>query len=550
MKRKRLIILIIGLLLSLLVVIGIVIKNRVQRQVKELFKMNKALQEEGYYMADFEFRMLGFAYYLDKGYYIKALTNLSDYHAQLSIKDRLIKIPKFKNNQEEINFYLNLQNPKTGAFIDESAPFCTYWSISENIILHLDALTDSSTMPLKLKYPLKFLDEISTPEKLVTYLNDISYVGWLAPKLPQTSFHLARDIFNVTNSHKILEKHNLYQFSPEWKHTLLKWMYEFQDSTTGLWGPKYKKSEKIAKYDLHNASLILKIFRDNDGNNIYDEFPLKYQDRLFETALVELSKPIPGDYNLEETHEWNLQQCKGIQLLLRYIWKDASVKSKKKAEEIINKYVEVSFEKYFVENDGAFSYYPYAKHASLDGSSVLIFEDLGAYSYKKQKKLWGDPQANTKDLGVLTINEIKTSSFDSITNIPNINSLRIYLKRPKFENLTENVYAVFYPKATPVLDVMELVPRMLRWADSVSLSMGNWVTMEEVKNEFSSLSIKKPLIFKNKIPLEEVNKKFEETTELYIIGFDKLQIPRFKIEYKYLNHNFKSHDNSGSVVRH
>ena len=35
--------------------------------------MNKTLQEEGYYMADFEFKMLGFAYYLDKGFYFTAL---------------------------------------------------------------------------------------------------------------------------------------------------------------------------------------------------------------------------------------------------------------------------------------------------------------------------------------------------------------------------------------------------------------------------------------------------------------------------------------------
>jgi len=36
--------------------------NRTKMQMKELFHMNKKLQEEGYYMAEFEFKMLGIAY--------------------------------------------------------------------------------------------------------------------------------------------------------------------------------------------------------------------------------------------------------------------------------------------------------------------------------------------------------------------------------------------------------------------------------------------------------------------------------------------------------
>src|SRR4030043_2314513 len=107
MKRKRIILTATVLLLASVILTGIAISLNVKTKVKELFKLNKTLQEEGYYMADFEFKMLGCGYYLDKGYYKKTLKLLNDYHKKLSNREGLIKIPPFKNNPEEINFFLN-----------------------------------------------------------------------------------------------------------------------------------------------------------------------------------------------------------------------------------------------------------------------------------------------------------------------------------------------------------------------------------------------------------------------------------------------------------
>lgn len=479
-------------------------------------------------MADFEFKMLGCAYYLDKGHYKTALNFLNDYHKKLSDKDGIIKIPEFSNNQEEINFYLDLQNPATGAFIDESAPFCTYWEVTQNTINHLEALTDSTTTPLKLKYPLKFLDEINTPEKLTDFLEDVSYVGWLASRFPQTSFHFARNILDVAMPGNALERNNLYSFSPEWKHTMLKWMYDFQDTTTGLWGPKNKKNNVLTKLDLNNTASILKAYRDNDGNDLHSEFPLKYQDKLFRSAIEQLSEPFPDEDDLDEIHEWNLRQRKGIYMLLRYIWKDASEENKKQAENIIIRNIRICFEMYYVKEDGAFSYYPNAEHASPDGETG-IFSDIGAFSYKKQKKLWGDPAENTKFLGEVITNELKASDLDPVINFPGINSLRIYTRKPDYEHLTDSVLAVFYPRDTLVLDIMELVPDIVRWTETSSLSMGNWTSMAEIKKEYSKLNIKKPLIYKNELPFVDLNKYFKKTAEIYVVGFDILQVPRCKI---------------------
>lgn len=536
MKRRG-IILTVTLLLFASVILTITIhSHNVKTKVKELFKMNKALQEQGYYMADFEFKMLGFAYFLDKGHYLKAHRMLSAYHKKLGKREGLIKIPVFSNHQEEINFYLNLQNPETGAFIDESAPFCTYWSVSENIINHMEALADSTTAPLRLKYPLKFLDEINTPQKLTAFLEDVSYVGWLASKFPQTSFLFARNISGETTSEDVLERYHLYKFSPEWKHTWLKWMYDFQDSTTGLWGPKNSKSKKLTKLDLTNTASILKSFRDNNGNDLHKEFPLKYKDNLFKSSIELLSESFPDKDDLDEIHEWNLQQTRGINMLLRHLWRDASNENKKNVEKIVSRNIDICFEMYYVKDEGAFSYYPKARHASCDGISNLILDDIGAYSYKKQKKLWGDPSENARDMGVIIRNEIKASDLNPAGSIPGINSLRIYTSIPDFEHLTDGVVAVYYPKATLVLDIMELVPNIIQWTETASLSMGNWTSMAEIRNKYSKLNIRKPLIYKNKLPLDEVNKIFEETEELYVVGFDKLQVPRCIIEFRYLMH--------------
>jgi hypothetical protein len=69
--------------------------------IPELFKLNKECQEEGYYMAEFEFQMLGFAYYLDKGEYVKAVNGIRQLHKKLKTRAGLIKVPKFTDKKQE-----------------------------------------------------------------------------------------------------------------------------------------------------------------------------------------------------------------------------------------------------------------------------------------------------------------------------------------------------------------------------------------------------------------------------------------------------------------
>lgn len=526
MKYKKITIAVLSLT-AVFVAFGVFRSIQVKSQVKGLFKLNKKLQKEGYYMADFEFRMLGVSYLLDKGHYSEAINSLSEYHSKLKNRDGLLKIPDFNNIQEEIDFFLNLQNPKTGAFIDESVPYCVYWEISQNIINHMEALLDSTSVPLQLKYPLKFLDDINTPEKLKAFLNDISYVGWIVSKFPQTTFHFARNILDCTKPDNTLERNNLYSFSPEWKHAMLKWMYDFQDSASGMWGPKNKNTGELLKYDLNNTASILKAYRDNEGNDLYDDFPLRYTDKLFSNSLKILSEPYPDNEDeLDEIHEWNLKKVKGFKMILQHLWKDASKQDKQAMENLLEDFVKISFDKYYVKSEGAFSYYPKSEHASADGFSNMIFDNIGAFSYTKQKKLFGESIDSIQNHGIITNENFKPFIQKILKSDMKINSLRFYKTKPDGTKLTENVWALFYPNNSGVLDVTELVPNLVAWADSTRLSVGNWTSVAEKKQELEKLHIKKPIILSE----NNIENVLEVEENVYCIGFNVLQIPKFIIK--------------------
>ncbi|WP_152966034.1 hypothetical protein [Pseudobacteroides cellulosolvens] len=139
------------------------------------------------------------------------------------------------------------------------------------------------------------------------YLEDVSTVGWIASKLPQTTFHNTRDVLSLYFEDSVIEKHNLHNISPEIKEALLKWFYENQDPDTGLWGPK-SKSGKLRKKDVSNTKSILETFVNYDGKDIYDSYKLRYKDKLADSMLEEFDELInnlPEDDELDEWHEWN-----------------------------------------------------------------------------------------------------------------------------------------------------------------------------------------------------------------------------------------------------
>lgn len=308
-----------GLVVAIFTVVSILTSSlyvmvyRNLASIPELFRLNAQLKSAGYYMGEFEFKMIGIVYYLDKGQYLTALSMLNKIQQEMKSKDGLVKIPKLADKKDELEFYLGLQNPRTGAFMNDSYPLCTYVGPTFNVINHLLNLANEVGQPLQLKYPLRFLDQINTGEKLKAYLDDLSSVGWIASRLPKTPNILAFEIAYYND----IESNGLYTFSHEWKKALLEWFYENQDRQTGYWGPRSRSSGYLLNSgDLAPSCHIARLFVDDRGNDRHPGFPLRYKDEMFATTLRKLSEPMPED--LADQHDWSLSRERGIRLLTNF----------------------------------------------------------------------------------------------------------------------------------------------------------------------------------------------------------------------------------------
>ena len=230
MSPAKKIILITSIFVILLIVSGIIAANRIKTQVREIFQYNAALKNEGYYLAEFEFKMLGVIYYLDHGNYITALSRLNKIHKQFTTKEGLRKVPEFSNKKEKLAFYKNLQSPKTGAFMDDAYPLFTYIGVTANMIAHIENLSHNAEERFHLQYPLQFLEAIHTPDKLILFLDDLATVSWLGAKMPKTPFVEIGELGELAVES---ERLGLYSFSPEWKYAFYQWCYDNQDKETG-----------------------------------------------------------------------------------------------------------------------------------------------------------------------------------------------------------------------------------------------------------------------------------------------------------------------------
>ncbi len=286
------------------------------------------------------------------------------------------------------------------------------------------------------------------------------------------------------------------------------------------------------KKDVNNTASILKAFVDQQGHTIHESFPLRYKQQLFDSVLAALSEPVPPDDELDELHEWNLKTPKSIRILTRYIWQGASQEQQEKARGLIENFIRIKCEKYYLPEEGAFSYYPGGGHATLDGTrGFFIFKDLGAFSWEKQQELWGTPAENIIDAGVHEISELTQHDVDTIAQAEPINSLRFYRGAPDYTDLFADVFAVVYPRKTSVLDIMDFVQHINRWIETTPQTMGNWVSKAEIRSQLASLPIEDTPVYEAHIPHERVHEVLQNHAEFVVIGFDVLQIPRWKITY-------------------
>lgn len=526
MIKKRLLVSLLSALFILIIAAG-GMAFRTKAKVQELFKLNQELKADGYYMAEFELKMLGIVYYLDKAEYRRALSALNALHRQYKTKEGLIKVPKFVNVQNKLEFYLNRQNPKTGAFMDDAYPLFTYLPPTQNVLYYLEDLSKEAGVPLRLKYPLSFLNRINTPETLKAFLDEFSTTGFFGSMF-RTPYVAVTEIRYLPDD---MRRTGLYSFSPAWEKALLQWYYNAQDPVTGFWGPRLKNGKLLKGGDLVGTEKIFGLFADK-GRAIYPEFPLRYGDRMFATTLAKLDGPIPE--GRDELHEWLLTVNRGTRMLTRHLWNHGSAENKNKARKLFEKILRNRFEQYYVEAEGAFRWSPGLKHADLDGTGEALhyFDLMGAFDAKKQKALWETPFPEMKDLGTWEQAEMQERDFNAICHFPDVNSIRLYDRAPEPENYMTNVVHVNYPVKTDVLDMVDLLPRVRHWLMTTSQNMGNWVTKEGIlTNKLPNPISPAVPVSKGSIPPAIANELLKKHHTLVLIGFDVLQIPRCKMSF-------------------
>jgi hypothetical protein len=531
MSKKKIVLLVAIFISLLLIFSGLFIFLKVQenkKMTKEMFRLNSQRRAEGYYMAEFEFKMVGILYHLDKGRYEKAINLFDGLHHQLKTGQGLVKVPEFADKQEELSFYLDRQNPKTGAFMDDHYPLPTYFGPTLNVILHMQRLAESLDQPLQLNYPLRFIEKMDSPKELRAYLDDLATVGMIVSKMPKTP-----NVLSMLLSYRDLENLDLYTFSPEWKNELLKWHWENQDPETGYWGVRLRSSGKLLKGgDLTTTPQLLKLFMDKKGNNLNEEFPLRYKAKIFETTIDKLKNPVPDD--TAGQHEWTIDRERGIRILTVYLWDSLTTDQKEIAKTEMEKTIQIMFDKFYVPNQGAFSLYSGEDKADLDGTGEYLglLRRLGALSSKTQQKLFGPADKTIINVGVVKTTQLDDKDFLGLKNREEINSIRLYYNNPASDELLSDAVIVTYPRQTPIPDIIELKLTLQKWLISTPQHMGNWVSKESIRQRLLSMKLKTSPVIKKEIPLDLINRKLGGNGELTLIGFDTLQIPRYKIQYR------------------
>jgi hypothetical protein len=134
---------------------------------------------------------------------------------------------------------------------------------------------------------------------------------------------------------------------------------------------------------------------------------------MLTTTLHKLSEPMPDDADAAELHEWQLTRYHGIKLLTRYLWNGVSAENKKATRTVIEHIVKNKFEKFYLESQGAFCYYPGSTEATIEGTgdAVSLLDIVGALSKERQKLIWGSPDQSITDLGLHEVTELKESDL-------------------------------------------------------------------------------------------------------------------------------------------
>ncbi len=500
----------------------------------KMFRRNAELKAQGYYLAEFEFKMEAALYHLNEGSYWEAYQTLRRIKHELETTEGLHRIPPQASPEELLDFLLARQAPETGAFMDPAYPYFTYIGPTANVLETIETLANQTGRPPTLRYPLRFLDQLRSPEQLTAYLDSLLYFqelwadrfGGPTPFCPGAS-ELSQD------SLELFERVGGYRFPDGWKETLLTWFARHQDPKTGFWGARIGTAERWRQaLDIDSTAHILKLFLDERGEPRDPRFPLSHADALAQTLLGEADTTVPE--GAVDQHEWALRQAHAAKIFVRYLWPRISPATKSRFLALAPVWLERRFTMFRPDHHG-FAVDSSSPLADIDatGMGIALLRHLGGLPGTWERaRLWGEVLEGTVPTTQLALDRWEDAVVPPLAEV---NSLRVYADQaPQPETLDDAALVqLVYPKDTLVLDLLELRLQLVAFLETEGGELGNWDSKASLKE--LPLALDGPPravpVVRGALDLGSLAASHPKVKRFIVLGVDRLQVPRQQLEF-------------------
>ena len=498
------------------------------KSVPHLFKRNAELKAQGYYMGEFEFKVVALQYYLNAGRYLTAFTTLRRIRHEMETTEGLVRMPQGASPSLMMDFLLDRQDHATGAFMDRRYPYFTYIGPTLNAVEALESLARQTGWPLRLKYPLRFLDRIRTPENLRAFLDSHLYLKERWARLGGPGPYTAG---SELSSFGQLEQTGLYRFSDAWKDALRRWFYETQDPATGFWGARIGSPAKWRQnMDANSTYHVLKLVLTRRGENQSEKYPLRYAGKLTHNLLKILNRPVPD--NATAQHAWSLGQTQGAETITR-LWSHLSEPDRALARKAMETFLAERY-RFIRPRDGGFSLYTGSTHADVDGTgnALGLLRATGSLPGTWERgRLWGKALAAAPAVVRKKLPRWGKATLPAGTHV---NSLRVYENSLPAGDAFDDarLVEIIYPRSPQILDVMDLRQHVAGFIAAGGEAFGNW-TMKQSLGKRLGLdhSPKRVPVLQGGLDLARTARDHDGARRFFVVGYDVFQVPVVRLEF-------------------
>ena len=527
--RRSVVRIVLALACLVLLVTGSAVYSTIS-SIPQLFRRNAELKALGYYMGEFEFKMIASQYYLTEGRFLESYRTLRRIDAEMKSLRGLSKMPDNATPEEQMAFLLERQDPVTGAFMEHSYPPFSYFAPTCNVVEALTRLSHETGRLLTLKYPLRFLDQIKTTDQLRAYLDSLLYVSELSAYFPGPGPY-GPGVSEMAGF-DVLEEAGVHRFPEHWKTELRRWFYETQDPDTGFWGARIGyESHWRQKTDINATFHVLKLMLTESGENQDARFPLRYARTLARGVLDSMNKAIPE--STTEQHDWGLQQYQGAKMLTKYLWPQLSDSEKDEVRRTFRSMLVQSYRLYR-PGDGGFAYYTTDAKADIDGTGLAIgvLKVLGLMSGTwERERLWGNASEVDLTATRMSVRIWEQAILPQPTEAQSIRVYRDYL--PSAASYDDaSLVRIVYPSGTKGLDLMDLRQGFARFMNTEGSVYGNWKSKLSLNETPLGLDheVKRVPVTRGGVDLAEIAREHPASVRFYVVGYDIVQAPILVIE--------------------